>query len=88
MGISGLLPLLKDITTKAHIKEFQGKRAAVDGYVWLYKGSYSCPEELCEGKPTDKCVTRSRHKRGSQLLSQCQRKCLDSIGRNMQYLHV
>lgn len=56
MGISGLLPLLKDITHKAHIKEFRGKRAAVDGYVWLYKGSYSCPEELCEGKPTDKYV--------------------------------
>lgn len=56
MGISGLLPLLKDITHKAHIKEFRGKRAAVDGYVWLYKGSYSCPEELCEGKPTDKFV--------------------------------
>eukprot|EP00892_Ulva_mutabilis_P007615 jgi/Ulvmu1/5225/UM022_0018.1 len=56
MGISGLLPLLKDITHKAHIKQFQGKRAAVDGYVWLYKGSYCCPEELCEGRPTDKFV--------------------------------
>lgn len=57
MGISGLLPVLKDITHKTHIREFAGKTAAIDGYVWLYKGAYCCPQELCEGVPTDKCAS-------------------------------
>ena len=56
MGIPGLLPLLKDITNKRHIKDFAGKRAAIDGYGWLYKGAYSCAKELCEDTPTDKCA--------------------------------
>ena len=59
MGISGLLPVLKDITHKTHIREFSGKTAAVDGYVWLYKGAYCCPQEICEGVPTDKCASAS-----------------------------
>ena len=56
MGISGLLPVLKDITNRSHVKHFAGKRAVIDGYSWLYKGAYSCPRELCEGIPTDKCA--------------------------------
>jgi len=35
MGISGLLPLLKEITHARHIKDFKGKTLAVDAYVHL-----------------------------------------------------
>ena len=59
MGIQGLLPVLKDITNRSHIKHFAGKRAAIDGYGWLYKGAYSCAKELCEDSPTDKCAPNS-----------------------------
>jgi exonuclease 1 len=54
MGIQGLLPVLKDITNRTHVRHFAGKRAAIDGYGWLYKGAYSCSKELCENIPTDK----------------------------------
>ena len=57
MGIQGLLPVLKDITNRVHVSTFSGKRAAIDGYSWLYKGAYSCPQELCEDRPADGCVT-------------------------------
>ena len=33
MGISGLLPMLKDIQRRVHVKEYAGKRLAVDAYV-------------------------------------------------------
>lgn len=43
MGIGGLLPLLKEIQRPCHVKEWKGKRVAVDGYVGrgssLYTGS-------------------------------------------------
>ena len=29
---------------------------AVDGYVWLHRGVFTCCEELCLGKPTDKYI--------------------------------
>lgn len=54
MGIGGLLLNLKGITEDVHIKEYAGKKAAIDTYVWLHKGSYSCSTELCQGLPTDK----------------------------------
>lgn len=56
MGISGLLPVLKDITKKQHVRDFAGKTVAIDGYSWLYKGAYSCAKELCENEPTEKYV--------------------------------
>ena len=37
MGITGLLPLLKDITCDAHLRSFSGKVAAIDVYCWLHK---------------------------------------------------
>ncbi|KAI0676335.1 PIN domain-like protein [Trametes maxima] len=56
MGISGLLPLLKDIQTNKHLSEFRGQTLAVDAYVWLHRGSYGCAAELVTGKPTTKYV--------------------------------
>ncbi|KAL7274913.1 Rad2 nuclease [Rhizina undulata] len=52
----GLLPQLQSITSSTHIKEFAGKTVAVDGYVWLHKGSISCAIDLARGVPTTKYV--------------------------------
>lgn len=57
MGITGLLPKLASITTDLHIKELEGLTIAVDAYVWLHRGAYSCSRELCENIPTDKYLT-------------------------------
>ncbi|GAA6024160.1 hypothetical protein JCM11491_001019 [Sporobolomyces phaffii] len=62
MGISGLLPLLKEITVQSHIKEWKGKTLAVDAYVWLHRGAYGCAEELATGKPTVKYVNYAMHR--------------------------
>jgi exonuclease-1 len=42
MGITGLLPALEEISKKRHLKHYEGKRAAVDAYVWLHKAAYQC----------------------------------------------
>ena len=54
MGISGLLPALKSIQNTKHLKDYAGKSIAVDAYVWLHKGVYTCPTELATGKKTHK----------------------------------
>jgi hypothetical protein len=46
MGIKGLLPLLKPVTKDIHIKQFAGKRVAVDGHCWLHRGTFGCSYEL------------------------------------------
>jgi exonuclease 1 len=55
MGIQGLLPMLKSISSTVHVSKYSGRRIAIDAYGWLHKGAYSCSRELCEGTPTDKC---------------------------------
>lgn len=57
MGISGLLPCLRSISRAASISEYGGQRVAVDSYVWLHRGLFTCAQELCLGTPTDKCVS-------------------------------
>ncbi|KAH8553521.1 PIN domain-like protein [Umbelopsis sp. PMI_123] len=61
MGISGLIPILKSIHAKVHIREYSGQSIAVDGYVWLHRGVFSCAMELAMGKPTDKYVQYFMH---------------------------
>ena len=56
MGIAGLLPCLKSVSRNTHLKEFAGKRVAVDAYVWLHRSLYTCAQDLCMGVPTDKCA--------------------------------
>ncbi|UOH81722.1 hypothetical protein LQV05_004402 [Cryptococcus neoformans] len=56
MGISGLLPLLKEVSVHGHISEFKGKKLAVDGYVWLHRGAFGCAEDLVKGKKSTKFV--------------------------------
>jgi hypothetical protein len=53
MGIPGLLQLLKPVMTDVHVKRMSGKRVAIDAYVWLHKGTFSCALELAQGKHTD-----------------------------------
>lgn len=54
MGISGLLPLLKDIQVTRPLSEFAGQTIAVDAYVWLHRGTYGCAAELATGRKTHK----------------------------------
>ena len=52
MGISGLLPVLKSVTEQVPLSRFKGKLIAVDGNVWIHRGTYACAMELAEGTPT------------------------------------
>ncbi|EMR08417.1 hypothetical protein PNEG_03253 [Pneumocystis murina B123] len=62
MGISGLLPLLKSIQVKTHIKQYSGKTIGVDAYIWLYKGAFSCAWDLALGELTEKYVDYAMHR--------------------------
>ncbi|KAH9478566.1 Exodeoxyribonuclease 1 [Psilocybe cubensis] len=62
MGISGLLPALKSIQVTRHLSEYSGKTVAVDAYVWLHRGVYSCAIELATGKATNKYVDYAMHR--------------------------
>ena len=52
MGITGLLPLLKDITCDVHLRSSSGKVAAIDVYCWLHKNVIFCVEEIILGIET------------------------------------
>lgn len=41
-----MLSLLRPVTQKEHISRFKGKRVAVDGLPWLYKGCYGYTFQL------------------------------------------
>lgn len=57
MGITALLPNLKCTTRPMSLSELSGKILAVDGFSWLHKSVFTCPEELSSGKPTQKYIT-------------------------------
>ncbi|KAL4079493.1 PIN domain-like protein [Scleroderma citrinum] len=56
MGISGLLTTLKSIQVTRHLSDFAGQTLAVDAYVWLHRGIYTCATELATGKSTVRYV--------------------------------
>ncbi|KAJ6487742.1 exodeoxyribonuclease 1 [Mycena sanguinolenta] len=62
MGITGLLPALKSISTQKHLSEFAGQTIAVDAYVWLHRGVFTCSTELATGKDTHKYVDYAMHR--------------------------
>ncbi|CAK5274848.1 unnamed protein product [Mycena citricolor] len=62
MGISGLLPALKSISETKHLSEFAGQTLAVDGYVWLHRGIFTCATELATGVDTHKYVDYAMHR--------------------------
>ncbi|KAG0556088.1 hypothetical protein KC19_11G025000 [Ceratodon purpureus] len=62
MGIQGLLPTLKSIMNPRHIRDYAGKRAAVDTYSWLHKAAFSCSKDICLGLPNDKYIDYCMHR--------------------------
>jgi exonuclease-1 len=60
MGISGLLPFLKDASTNVNIRDYAGCTVAIDTYCWIYRGAFSCAEDLAMGTPTDGFVNLLR----------------------------
>ncbi|CAI7884315.1 unnamed protein product [Closterium sp. NIES-54] len=65
MGITGLLPLLKSVTRRTHVREYAGRRVAIDTYSWLHCASYSCSQELCQGTP---CTRRFHCKMRTSII--------------------
>ena len=60
MDITGLLPLLKDITCDVHLRSFSGKVAAIDVYCWLHKTVIFCVEEIDFGIEATRYVSTHR----------------------------
>lgn len=52
-----MLPLLKPITKKTHLRDFSGKTVAIDGYSWIHKGVYGSGLAIFEGKDVSSHVT-------------------------------
>ena len=73
MGINGLLPCLRSVTRPAHVSAYAGKRVAVDSYVWLHRGVFTCARELALGQTTDKCVARALRQEAHPHVSPCAR---------------
>ena len=46
MGINGLLRALESIAIDRHLRYYQHKRMAVDGYCWLHKSVYLMTDEI------------------------------------------
>ena len=61
MGISGLLPLLREIHTDTHVDQYKGRTLGIDAYVWLHKGAYGCVMDQALGKPTTKYARANRY---------------------------
>ena len=52
MGIAQLLPFVDQVATDAHLRDFSGQVAAIDGYYWLHKGAKKCACEMVRGTYT------------------------------------
>ncbi|GAO48195.1 PIN domain-like protein [Saitoella complicata NRRL Y-17804] len=61
MGISGLLPLLKNIQVNTHVRNYKDHVVGVDAYVWLHRGAFACAWDLALGKHTTKYVDYAMH---------------------------
>jgi len=62
MGIQGLLPLLKSISTEKHISDYRGQRVGIDSYCWLHLCVYSCARDLIFSRPTTKYIDSFKKK--------------------------
>lgn len=56
MGVTGLLPCLKEIQEPCHLERYRGKTLAVDTYGWLHRGLVACAQDLCQGVGTRKYI--------------------------------
>ncbi|EGW32008.1 uncharacterized protein SPAPADRAFT_50611 [Spathaspora passalidarum NRRL Y-27907] len=57
MGVTGLLPHLKEIQTPGTLERYRGTTLAIDTYGWLHRSVVSCAQELCMDIPTRKYIT-------------------------------
>eukprot|EP00494_Astrolonche_serrata_P024352 UN24610 len=62
MGIQNLLPQLAGITNDVHISKYKGKTVAIDGYVWLHRGVFSCAKDICLEKRTTRYINYFMHR--------------------------
>ena len=51
MGVTGLSAFLSKVGKPTSLSQMKGKRVAVDGNVWLHRGTYSCALQLVSGEP-------------------------------------
>jgi exonuclease 1 len=56
MGITGLLPLLKESIDQTHISKFKGQRLAVDTYCWMHRAVYGHTTEMSTGNESTRWV--------------------------------
>ncbi|RKP31868.1 PIN domain-like protein, partial [Metschnikowia bicuspidata] len=57
MGVTNLLPQLKDIQQQVSLTHYKGKTLAVDAYGWLHRGLILCAQDLCLNQPTQGYIT-------------------------------
>lgn len=57
MGIAGLLPAIREAARNTTLSNFAGKKAAVDGFVWLHRGCLSCARAIAKGEKNNKYIT-------------------------------
>jgi exonuclease-1 len=56
MGITGLLPAVRDAAKLTTLASFSGKSAGVDGFVWLHRACLTCARALAHGERTSKYI--------------------------------
>lgn len=54
MGVNTLLKHLAPCLEDSHVERFRGKTVAVDGNTFIFRGCYSCSEQV--GRETAWCV--------------------------------
>lgn len=57
MGVTNLLPQLKEIQVQISLTDYKGKTLAVDAYGWLHRGLILCSQDLCQDRPTQGYIT-------------------------------
>lgn len=80
MGITGLLPLLKDQMTYVELSDLKGMKMGVDGYSWLYKAITSYGPDVYM-RPNDPSVIE-------RYVGLCIRKCKALISHGIQLYFV
>lgn len=56
MGVQNLLPLVSPVAQKLPLTAFRGKRVAIDGFVWLHRGSFGCAREICKDPGSERIL--------------------------------
>lgn len=54
MGITGLLPMIKDTMRSKHIKSYAGKKIGIDGHGWIHSVLPAIAKDLYYDRPTSR----------------------------------